>query len=383
MKKLLSRPALGLCLGTAALVGGLAWGIRPAALEASSHREAPMIADDPLADNTDVYAFVAPNDPNRVVLIADYIPFQLPQGGPNYSTFGENIRYEIHVKNNSTTSGDDITYRFVFTRTSAAPTGDPTTFFNVRLGKQNLKTTYTCAKSIAGGPFVNIVTNGVVPVNNIGPRSISSGAGLNQPSYTNLRQSAVANATGGAGEQVFCGPSDEPFFIDLGATFDLAGFRVNQGHRDGLAHYNVHSIALTIPIASLQKNGQGLPAAGGIDWASLVGAFLVQLAQLLILWLLGGMGPGVVWLIWLAVFGVARVAVSGLMGLLIVYAVLSWVQARSLIGDVVARLCEPLLRPIRRVVPLLGGVDLSPLVALILLQVLTIVLGHIQGAVMF
>ena len=125
------------------------------------------------------------------------------------------------------------------------------------------------------------------------------------------------------------------------------------------------------------------PAAGGIDWASLVGAFLVQLAQLLILWLLGGMGPGVVWLIWLAVFGVARVAVSGLMGLLIVYAVLSWVQARSLIGDVVARLCEPLLRPIRRVVPLLGGVDLSPLVALILLQVLTIVLGHIQGAVMF
>ncbi len=126
-----------------------------------------------------------------------------------------------------------------------------------------------------------------------------------------------------------------------------------------------------------------LPAAGGIDWASLVGAFLVQLAQLLILWLLGGMGPGVVWLIWLAAFGVARVAVSGLMGLLIVYAVLSWVQARSLIGDVVARLCEPLLRPIRRVVPLLGGVDLSPLVALILLQVLTIVLGHIQGAVMF
>lgn len=126
-----------------------------------------------------------------------------------------------------------------------------------------------------------------------------------------------------------------------------------------------------------------LPAAGGIDWASLVGAFLVQLAQLLILWLLGGMGTGVVWLIWLAVFGVARVAVSGLMGLLIVYAVLSWVQARTLIGDVVARLCEPLLRPIRRVVPLLGGVDLSPLVALILLQVLTIVLGHIQGAVMF
>ncbi len=265
MKKLLSRPALGLCLGTAALVGGLAWGTGPAKLEASSHREAPMIADDPLADNTDVYAFVAPNDPNRVVLIADYIPFELPQGGPNYATFGENIRYEIHVKNNSATSGDDITYRFTFARTNQ----EPTTFFNIRNadgtpGAQNLKTTYTCAKSIAGGPFVNIVTNGIVPANNVGPRSISSAVGLNQPSYTAYRQSAVTAATGSGGEQVFCGPSDEPFFVDLGATFDLAGFRVNQGHRDGLARYNVHSIALTIPIASLQKTGQGLPAPGGI-----------------------------------------------------------------------------------------------------------------------
>ncbi|RZK86645.1 MAG: DUF4331 domain-containing protein [Hymenobacter sp.] len=91
-------------------------------LEASSHREAPLIADDPLADNTDVYAFVDPSDASRVVLIADYIPFQLPQGGPNYTTFGEKIHYEIHVKNktaNPTT--DDFTYRFTFTRAKAKP----------------------------------------------------------------------------------------------------------------------------------------------------------------------------------------------------------------------------------------------------------------------
>ena len=261
MKNLLSKP-LHWMLGVGAVSALSVWSTaRHTPLEASSHREAPMIADDPLADNTDVYAFVAPNDPNRVVLIADYIPFQLPQGGPNYYTFGENIRYEVHVKNNSTTTGDDITYRFTFARTNQ----DPSTFFNIRLAAQNLKTTYTCEKSLAGGAFTTIVTNGVVPPYNIGPRSINGAAGLNQPSpYATLRQNTVTSATGSGGEQVFCGPSDDPFFIDLGATFDLANFRINQGARDGLSKYNVHSIALSIPITSLQKTGGGLPAPGGI-----------------------------------------------------------------------------------------------------------------------
>ncbi|MET4075186.1 DUF4331 domain-containing protein [Hymenobacter sp. UYCo722] len=259
MKILLSKP-LHWMLGVGAVSALSVWSTaRHTPLEASSHREAPMIADDPMADNTDVYAFVSPNDPNKVVLIADYIPFQLPQGGPNYYTFGENIRYEVHVKNNSATPGDDITYRFTFTRVNE----DPSTFFAVRLAKQNLKTTYTCEKSTDGGAtFTAIVTNGVVPVYNIGPRSINGGAGLNQPlPYATLRQNAVTTATGGGGEQVFCGPSDDPFFVDLGATFDLAGFRINNGARDGLSKYNVHSIALSIPIATLQKNGQPVSAA--------------------------------------------------------------------------------------------------------------------------
>ncbi|OGX86423.1 hypothetical protein BEN48_13085 [Hymenobacter glacialis] len=230
-------------------------------MEASSHREAPLIADDPLADNTDVYAFVSPNDPNRVVLIANYVPFQLPQGGPNYYTFGENIRYEIHVKNDGSSPGDDVTYRFTFTRTNE----DPSTFFNIRLGKQNQKTTYNLEKLVKGVSVGNIVTNGVVPPYNIGPRSINGGAGLNQGlPYAQLRQNAVTNATGGGNEQVFCGSSDDPFFVDLGATFDLAGFRVNKGARDGLSQFNVQSIALSIPISTVQKTGQGLPAAGGI-----------------------------------------------------------------------------------------------------------------------
>src|SRR3984957_20360033 len=93
----------------------LVWDARKARVEASSHREAPLISNDPLADNTDLYTFRSPDDTNTITIIANYIPIELPQGGPNYYTFGENIRYEIHIKNNAGTTGDDITYRFTFT----------------------------------------------------------------------------------------------------------------------------------------------------------------------------------------------------------------------------------------------------------------------------
>ena len=115
--------------------------------EASSHREAPLIANDPLADNTDLYAFRSPDNPNTITIIANYIPGELPQGGPNYYSFGENIRYEIHIDNNTDTPGDDIIYRATFKKVNE----DPTTFFNIRLGAQNLKTTYTLERSIDGG----------------------------------------------------------------------------------------------------------------------------------------------------------------------------------------------------------------------------------------
>ncbi|MGI4887401.1 MAG: DUF4331 family protein [Janthinobacterium lividum] len=242
-----------------AAVGLSVWSTAHTPLEASSHREAPLIADDPVADNTDLYAFRDPNDASRVVVIANYIPFELPHGGPNYSTFGENVRYEVHVKNNGATAGDDITYRFTFKRVNE----DPSTFFNIRLAKQNLKTTYTCEKSVNGGPFSAIVSNGVVAPNNIGPRSINSAVGLNVPSYTDLRQSTVTPASGGGNEQVFCGPADDPFFADLGAIFDLANLRPT-GATDGLSRKNCHSIALSIPIATLQKDGKAVTAASSI-----------------------------------------------------------------------------------------------------------------------
>ncbi|MBI2748490.1 hypothetical protein DBR23_07990 [Acidovorax sp. HMWF018] len=126
-----------------------------------------------------------------------------------------------------------------------------------------------------------------------------------------------------------------------------------------------------------------IPPAGRWDVSSLVAAMLVQLVQYALLTLLLGAGSAWAWLPWLALFGLLRVAVSGLIGLLIVYAVLSWVQGgRSPLADVIARLCEPVLRPFRRAIPLMGGFDLSPLVALVALQVVMIVLGHLQASVM-
>src|SRR6185436_4418642 len=107
------------------VIGGMMYlGMRHSNLEASSHREAPLIANDPEADNTDVYAFRDPSDTNYVVIIAGYVPAELPHGGPNYYTFGEDVAYDIHIKNNAATAGDDITYRFTFRKSNK----DPTTF---------------------------------------------------------------------------------------------------------------------------------------------------------------------------------------------------------------------------------------------------------------
>lgn len=121
---------------------------------------------------------------------------------------------------------------------------------------------------------------------------------------------------------------------------------------------------------------------GRWDMASLVGAFLLEFIQFSILWLMSGADGGFTTVPILVAFGVARLAISGLSGLVIVYAVLSWVPSHSDLSDVVQRLVWPPLSAIRRYVPLVGGIDLSPLVLLVLLQVVAIVLGAVQGAVL-
>ena len=246
-------------------VCGVLLGLLGASLQsyASSHREAPLISRDPLADNTDLYAFRSPDDPNTVTIIANYIPFELPEGGPNYYNFSPDVRYEIHIKNKTATMGDDITYRFTFSQTNQ----DASTFFNIRLGQQNLKTTYVCEKSTDGGNNFTVIYNGSVPANNIGPRSIENATvGLGATNYMTLMQAAIGTAS--TGEKVFAGPVDDPFFVDLAGAFDVGNFRpegnATNPTKDGLARFNVHSIALKIPIASLQKDGNPVSMAANI-----------------------------------------------------------------------------------------------------------------------
>ena len=133
-----------------------------------------------------------------ITIIATYVPLQFPHGGPNYYSFGQNIRYEIHVDNDASKPGDEITYRFTFKQVKwkiLRPS------FNIRLGKQNLKTTYTLERSTDGGlSFITLIDNGPVPPNNIGARSIESGVGLGT-TYSNLMQSTIRNIN--TGERVF------------------------------------------------------------------------------------------------------------------------------------------------------------------------------------
>ena len=242
--------------------------VAPPPSEASSHREAPLIADDPLADNTDVYAF---RSGDNIAIYANFIGLEDPEGGPNFVHWAEDVRYEIHVKNKTSVGAlgsatDDITYRFTFTRTNE----DPTTFFNIRLGAENLHDRYTLQKSTNGGQsFTTIVANGDVPQANIGPRSNASGVGINQDSEA---ATVAAIATASTGERVFAGPRDDPFFVDLGGVFDLGNVRRSFGTdpnnpdnaRDGLAGKNVHTAALLIPISALQKDGLTAAQAANI-----------------------------------------------------------------------------------------------------------------------
>jgi hypothetical protein len=250
--------------GAMALAFGLSC-LGPAAM-ASSHREAPLIALDPQTDNTDLYVFRSPDDTNTVTIIANYIPFQLPEGGPNYYTFGSNVRYEIHIKNNTATTADDITYRFTF----AIVNEDPSTFFNIRNAgagvKRNQRCNYTVGKATGGSGFFTTICTGTCAPPNIGPRSINSALGMNVTTYDTLIKRAMDTAT--SGEVVYAGPADDPFFVDLAGAFDLGGFRpsgnTTNPPKDGLARYNVSTIAIKIPISVLQKNGKSVNQAKNI-----------------------------------------------------------------------------------------------------------------------
>ena len=125
-----------------------------------------------------------------------------------------------------------------------------------------------------------------------------------------------------------------------------------------------------------------LPSIGRWDLSSLVAAWLLVMVKFLLLWLLIGALQKLPVLPLVSLIGLAQLAVSGLTALLVVYAVLSWVpNASSMLLDLIKRLAEPLVRPLRRFIPLVGGVDLSPLAAIVVVQVVGIVLGNLMGQV--
>ena len=238
----------------AALAVVLVRGPGPEASQASSHREAPLISNDPAADNTDLYAFVTPGDPKKVTIIANYVPLEQPAGGPNFASFGDDVRYEIKVDNNGD-GKEDITYRFRFdtkTRnqnTFLYNTGPIDTLSD---SDWNVRQTYSVTRITKGGSKV-LGRNIPVPPVNIGPRST--------PNYAALAGAAVTDLDG---TKVFAGQRDDPFFVDLGSIFDLAGLRPfnslhaiplpNRPGVDGVGGYNTHSIVLQVPIESLTRD---------------------------------------------------------------------------------------------------------------------------------
>src|SRR5215471_428811 len=265
-RKLLVRVGLGAGLVAGAVLLGVA----------SSHREAPLISADPLADNTDVYAFVSPDAPDTVTLVANWIPLEAPNGGPNFYKFGDDVLYRINIDNDGD-ANDDVVYEFRFTtrtlnrNTFLYNTGpitsldDPT--FNVRQ-------TYSVTRIDKSGRHV-LGRNLATPPVNVGARST--------PNYDVLSAAAVYSLPDGS--KVFAGQRDDPFYVDLGSVFDLLGLRpFNAAHAipmanapgvDGLRGVNTHTVALQVPKRLLTHDGSLGTDAGNTN--SIIGVYSTTL----------------------------------------------------------------------------------------------------------
>jgi hypothetical protein len=238
----------------------------------SSHREAPEISKDPVADNTDVYAFVSPDNPNTVTLIANYIPAEAPDGGPNFYEFGDGVLYEIHIDNDG--DGDtDITYQFQFQTTLQNPntflynTGPISSLTDPNWNKRQL---YSVTR-VQNGRSTVLGENLPSPPCNIGPTST--------PNYDALAQQAINVLP--SGETVFAGQRAEGFYVDLGAVFDLLDLRPFQNLHinpmppaagvNGLNNFNVHTMAIQLPKSMLTHDGSN--PTNPSDWRSVIGVY--------------------------------------------------------------------------------------------------------------
>jgi hypothetical protein len=227
----------------------------------SSHRAAPEISKVPGADSSDLYAFVSPDAPDTVTIIANYVPLQLPAGGPKFFEFGDDVLYEIHIDAN----GDgrpDLTYQFRF-RTELRT--DKTFLYNTGAIESldsenwNRRQFYSVTKVDAHGKSSLLASKLPCPPCNVGPLSI--------PDYESLAADAVQKLT--SGEKVFAGQRADAFFVDLGAIFDLGALRPFQDKHlvaqkvvdyagravNGTDKMNVHSIAIQVPAHAVRRDG--------------------------------------------------------------------------------------------------------------------------------
>jgi len=238
----------------------------------SSHREAPEISKDPVADNTDVYAFVSPDNPNTVTLIANFIPLEGPAGGPNFYEFGDDVLYQILIDNN----GDgvaDITYQFLFQTTLQNPntflynTGPIGSLTDPNWNKRQL---YSVTR-VKNGQTTVLAEMLASPPCNIGPFST--------PDYAALAQDAVHVLP--SGETVFAGQRAEGFYVDLGSVFDLVDLRPFQNLHinpmeaapgvNGTNKLNVHTLAIQLPKTMLTRDGSN--PTNPNDPRSLIGVY--------------------------------------------------------------------------------------------------------------
>ena len=220
----------------------------------SSHREAPEISKDPVADNADTYAFVSPDRPDTVTIITNYVPLQAPPGGPNFFEFGDDVLYSIYIDND----GDalpDVIYQFQFNTVI----GNPNTFlYNTgpisSLSDPNWNKRQFFSVTRVDRDDDCVLAEGLAcPPCNIGPRST--------PNYGALADAAVHTLS--SGEVVFAGQRNDPFFVDLGSIFDLGDLRPFQNLHliptaaapgvDATKALNIHTIAIQVPIAALTK----------------------------------------------------------------------------------------------------------------------------------
>jgi hypothetical protein len=223
----------------------------------SSHREAPAISKDPVADNTDTYAFVSPEDDGTVTIVSNYLPLEPPFGGPNFYEFGDDVRYDIKIDNN----GDglpDVIYEFRFQTEVRNPdtflynTGPITSIDDANWNRRQF---YSVTMVKRGRPQV-LATGLACPPCNIGPSST--------PGYASVAAQGIHSI--GGGRTVFAGQRLEGFYVDLGAVFDLGDLRPFENLHLGsglspsagvnaTSGFGVHSIAIKVPKSDLTRNG--------------------------------------------------------------------------------------------------------------------------------